>query len=76
MTIRRGDLLRHVQSGGGLGDPLRRDPQRVLEDVPDEKLSPEYARAVYGVVLDATGRAVDPDATSRLRQELGRVRPA
>jgi N-methylhydantoinase B len=71
MTVHRGDLLHHVQpGGGGLGNPLERDPKRVLEDVLDEKLSPEYARREYGVVLEAPGRRVDAEATERLRREL------
>ena len=71
MTMRHGDLLHHIQpGGGGLGDPLRRDPQRVLEDVLDEKLSPEYAREVYGVVLDSSGRRVDETETDQLRRQL------
>ena len=45
----------------------------MLDDVLDEKLSPEYAREVYGVVLEASGRRVDQQATSRLRQELART---
>ena len=53
MTIHSGDVLHHVQpSGGGHGDPLEREPRRVLEDVLDEKLSPEFARRDYGVAID------------------------
>lgn len=48
--------------GGGYGDPLDRDPERVLEDVVDEWISPERARAAYGVVL-----AGDPDRWETLR---------
>ena len=71
MSVRRGDLLHHVQpGGGGYGSPLERDPQRVLADVLDEKLSREYARREYGVVLDRTGREVDQIATLSLRQQL------
>jgi N-methylhydantoinase B len=57
--------------GGGWGDPCARDPQRVLEDVLDEYVSPAAARDAYGVVL--TGRledgtlAVDLDGTRLLR---------
>jgi N-methylhydantoinase B len=71
MTVHRGDLLHHVQpGGGGYGNPLERDPQRVLADVLDEKLSRDYARREYGVVLTRTGREVDMPATLRLRREL------
>jgi hypothetical protein len=42
----------------------------VLEDVLDEKLSPEYVRREYGVVLQPDGRAVNLDATEALRRQL------
>ena len=71
MTVRHGDLLHHVQpGGGGFGNPLDRDPQPVLDDILEEKLTPDYARREYGVVLDETCRAVDLEATDRLRGEL------
>lgn len=71
MTIRRGDLLHHVQpSGGGFGNPLERDPGKVLEDVLDEKVSPEQARRRYGVVLTPDGNGVDWIATEQRRAEL------
>ena len=53
MTIKRGDVFRHVLAGaGGWGDPLERDPAAVLRDVRNELLSPEKAAADYGVVVD------------------------
>jgi N-methylhydantoinase B len=55
--------------GGGFGDPLHREPDRVARDVVDEYISPESARDVYGVVMDAGGR-VDEEATDRLRDEI------
>ncbi|GAA1619180.1 hydantoinase B/oxoprolinase family protein [Kribbella sancticallisti] len=39
------------QGGGGYGDPLHRDPAAVAEDVREQKVSPEAAAQVYGVVL-------------------------
>ncbi|HXH83761.1 MAG TPA: hydantoinase B/oxoprolinase family protein [Candidatus Tectomicrobia bacterium] len=66
-----GDVISFQQSGaGGYGDPLERDPARVLDDVLDGYVSPEAARAEYGVVVvmgeGAEGR-VDEAATARLR---------
>jgi N-methylhydantoinase B len=52
--------------GGGVGDPYGRDPESVREDVVEGFVSPESARAEYGVVLDA-GLALDLDATLALR---------
>jgi N-methylhydantoinase B len=68
MTIRRGDVFRHVLAGGGgWGDPLERDPAHVLRDVRNEFLSVAKAAADYGVVI--AGDAVDEAATARLRAE-------
>jgi N-methylhydantoinase B/acetone carboxylase, alpha subunit len=53
--------------GGGYGDPLERDPEAVLADVRDEKLSVERAAAAYGVVV--TDGAVDYDATAARREK-------
>ena len=55
-------------AGGGWGDPRERDPEAVLADVLDEIVSVEAAREVYGVALTADARAVDMDATARLRR--------
>ena len=68
MTCRRGDVVRWVlPGGGGWGDPLDRDPERVLRDVRNELVSPAAAERDYGVVIDTDGRAVDEAATVRLR---------
>ena len=37
--------------GGGWGDPLDREPELVLLDVMQGKISPEAARNDYGVVI-------------------------
>jgi N-methylhydantoinase B len=74
MTIRRGDVFRHVLAGaGGWGDPLERDVQAVLRDVRNELLSPEKAEADYGVVVDTRTWAVDAAATAARR---GAIRTA
>ncbi|HEX3954461.1 MAG TPA: hydantoinase B/oxoprolinase family protein [Stellaceae bacterium] len=49
LTIRHGDLFRHVMAGaGGWGDPQERDPARIAHDIAEGKLSPEHAVRVYG----------------------------
>jgi N-methylhydantoinase B len=45
--------------GGGYGDPRERDPQAVLRDVREGKVSAERAREVYGVAIDATTQRTD-----------------
>jgi N-methylhydantoinase B len=66
--FRRGDVHRHITAGGGgYGDPLLRDPARVLADVVAGKVTAEGARRDYGVIVE-DGR-VDDDATAALRSE-------
>lgn len=50
-------FTRPSAGGGGVGDPLMRDPNLVCEDVTDEYVSVARARIDYGVVI----RVVDPD---------------
>jgi len=48
-AARAGDrLLLVAPSGGGYGAASERDPQAIREDIADEVLSPERARALYG----------------------------
>jgi N-methylhydantoinase B len=68
-----GDVISFQQSGaGGYGDPLERDPRRVLEDVLDDYVSVDAARREYGVVIVARGAdlSIDGPATDELRRTL------
>lgn len=61
--------------GGGYGDPLLREPERVLADVREGYVSFERARDVYGVVLTGDPAkfetlAVSEAATAAKRAEL------
>jgi N-methylhydantoinase B len=60
-------VLLRTAGGGGYGDPFRREPQRVREDVADGLISIRRARERYGVALDPGSLAVDPIETERLR---------
>jgi N-methylhydantoinase B len=65
-----GDVISFQQSGaGGYGDPLERDPARVLDDVLDDYVSIGAARREYGVVVTGEGidLRVDDAATRELR---------
>lgn len=67
VPLAAGDLVVvSTPGGGGVGDPCERDPERVLDDVREGRVSVEAARDVYGVVLDPDG--VDAEATARLRR--------
>jgi N-methylhydantoinase B len=61
-----------LPGGGGYGDPLAREPERVLADVVDGYISIEAARRDYGVVVEYLG-----DAQRRVRTpELYRISDA
>lgn len=56
----------------GFGDPIEREPERVLRDVIAGRVSDDWARAAYGVVLTGTGAdtRVDAAATEDRRREI------
>jgi N-methylhydantoinase B len=63
-----GDIIRIIfAGGGGYGDPLDREPERVLQDVLDGFVTEEGATRDYGVVI--RGRSVDAAATAGLRKK-------
>ncbi|PKB72948.1 MAG: hypothetical protein BZY75_04580 [SAR202 cluster bacterium Io17-Chloro-G7] len=71
MTLKKGDLYRVIQAGGGgYGDPLIRDVYAVHDDVQQEKLSVDHARHEYGVVVDPESLELDAAATEVLREEM------
>ncbi|MGH7079923.1 MAG: hydantoinase B/oxoprolinase family protein, partial [Acetobacteraceae bacterium] len=59
-------LILELPGGGGMGDPVLRDPALVARDVRDGLVSPAAARDLYKVVLGADGTA-DLAATTALR---------
>ncbi|HWO42640.1 MAG TPA: hydantoinase B/oxoprolinase family protein, partial [Candidatus Eisenbacteria bacterium] len=74
--LSRADLLRIERpGGGGLGDPLERPAEQVLEDVRQGYVSPEMAVAEYGVALqDNRGElGVDYARTERLRASKAKI---
>ena len=79
MTIKRGDVFRHVLAGaGGWGDPLERDPAAVLQDVRNELLSPaQGAQPTTASSIDAQRWTVDAAATAQApRRDPRRARLA
>lgn len=58
--------------GGGFGNPLDRDPEKVRMRVRNSWVSLEKAKKVYGVVIDTTQEeyAVDYEATNELRGKM------
>lgn len=73
LYLKRGDRLRlRTPTGGGFGDPYRRDPQLVAQDVVRGVVTVERARQAYGVVLTQDGK-IDEDQTTRLRASRSHV---
>jgi N-methylhydantoinase B len=69
--LRQGDIFRlDTPGGGGHGDALAREPERVREDVREGNVSPEAAERDYGVVLKLHDRdwVIDAAATAARRQ--------
>lgn len=74
IDLKQGDTFCHIQpGGGGFGDPLERDPDKVLDAVDNEMITEQYAAEVYGVVIN--GRAVDQAATIERRRSLAQAPP-
>lgn len=70
---------RGTAGGGGFGDPLKRDPEKVRRDVEDDYVSIERARKDYGVVVrlvdaDLAEYEIDFDATARERAAIAAAR--
>ena len=67
LRIKRGDLITwSMGGGGGYGNPLERDPERVRIDVVRGYVSIEAARTDYGVVV-RPDYTIDDAATKLLR---------
>jgi N-methylhydantoinase B len=80
VSVQSGDTFtRPSAGGGGYGDPLRRDPRLVVEDVIDGYVSIERAAKDYGVVIrpvrpELDEYELDERATTALRAEIAAVR--
>jgi N-methylhydantoinase B len=75
LRVAAGDVVTYFSPvGGGYGDPLDRDPAKVLDDVLDEFISVAHANDVYGVVFDDVddgyGYAVNVAQTDVRRAQL------
>ena len=53
--------------GGGFGDPLKREPQRVARDVARGYYTSAQAESLFGVILGADG-SIDAQRTEALRK--------
>jgi N-methylhydantoinase B len=77
--VRAGEIIRiRTTGGGGWGDPLDRETERVLADVRDGKVSVDGARDDYGVVVTGSDDQlhVEEAGTAALRNEMRAAREA
>jgi 5-oxoprolinase (ATP-hydrolysing) len=66
--LQPGDTVRfEMTGGGGYGNPMQRDPQRVLKDVREGKVSIQAAMTHHGVVIDPADLSLDVEATAKAR---------
>jgi N-methylhydantoinase B len=73
--VRKGDkVLIRCAGSGGYGDPLEREPDRVLKDVIDGYITVKAARELYGVALTNDNRNIDATSTGVLRQRVRAAR--
>lgn len=71
LKLKRGDIVHCLTAGGGgYGDPLERDPDRVRQDVIDGYVSIQAAREAYGVVLNKKDLSLDIKATRNQRKVM------
>jgi N-methylhydantoinase B len=63
-------LVSYSGGGGGYGDPLEREVEKVRLDALNEYISLQAARDIYGVVIDSGTFEVDEKATIELRKKL------
>ncbi len=63
-------VVMDAAGGGGYGNPLDREPDRVLMDVLNGYVTLERAREDYGVVIDPAAMQVDVKATKKLRETV------
>ena len=71
LRLYQGDAIYvRCTGGGGYGDPLDRDPDKVLKDLRENLVSREYAARLYGVVIDETASSVVLAATAHQREAI------
>lgn len=71
ILLKPNDLVTiQTPGGGGYGDPKERDPQLVLEDVRNGKITRSHAAQFYGVVINFPSLTVDWSATTQLRHQF------
>lgn len=69
--VKENTIVYFYQSpGGGYGDPIDRAPEAVLKDVIDGFTSMEYAKNLYGVIIDPDNLTLNVEATKAQREQI------
>ncbi len=69
--LKPGDVVTiDAAGGGGCGNPLDREPERVERDVIEGYVSLEKAREDYGVIIDPKTLTFNEEETRKLRESL------
>jgi N-methylhydantoinase B len=69
--LKPGDVVTiDAAGGGGCGNPLEREPERVERDVIEGYVSLDKAREDYGVVINPKTLTLDEEGTRKLRESL------
>jgi N-methylhydantoinase B/oxoprolinase/acetone carboxylase alpha subunit len=75
--LKPGDaVIMDAAGGGGYGDPLKRDPELVEQDVVEGYVSLKRAKEEYGVVLHPKSKKLNLNATRELRRKMKKASSA
>jgi N-methylhydantoinase B len=76
VELKPGDVVSYrTCGGGGYGSPEERDPQLVLRDVCEGKVSVTQAQELYKVVVNRMTWSVDAEGTAKLRSRAKDATP-
>jgi N-methylhydantoinase B len=67
-------LANQMGGGSGVGDPIKRPPETVRDDLAEGRVTADVAANVYGVVVE--DGAVQPEETATRREEIRAERTA
>ena len=71
--LNAGDVISwRTAGGGGYGNPLQRDAERVRLDVMRGFITLEHAEQAYGVIIDSVHHEIDVESTAARRKGMGK----
>ena len=67
--MNKGDMVSlHTGGGGGWGEPLERDVDKVRWDALNDYITPEQASSIYGVVINPKTLKIEVNRTKNTRE--------